>query len=98
MNKENLLNEWLQEERAAHIHGWDFSHIHGRYEEENDLPWDYGKVIHKYLSPQMKLLDIDTGGGEFLLSLHPPRLQCQCNRSISAQCGIMQRNIASSGN
>ncbi len=79
MNKESLLNEWLQEERAAHIHGWDFSHIHGRYEEENDLPWDYGKVIHKYLSPQMKLLDIDTGGGEFLLSLHHPA----CNVSAT---------------
>lgn len=35
-------NEWLQlwkaEEKAAHIHGWDFSHIHGRYTEETDLP------------------------------------------------------------
>ena len=33
MNKEQLLNEWLEEEKAAHIHGWDFSHIHGKYEE-----------------------------------------------------------------
>ena len=28
----------LKEERIAHIHGWDFSHIDGRYEEEGDLP------------------------------------------------------------
>lgn len=33
-----------KEEEAAHIHGWDFSHINGRYEEENDLPWDYEKL------------------------------------------------------
>lgn len=37
MNKEQLLNEWLEEEKVAHIHGWDFSHIHGKYEEENDF-------------------------------------------------------------
>lgn len=28
MNKEQLLKEWLEEEKAAHIHGWDFTHIY----------------------------------------------------------------------
>ena len=32
-----LRKEWEAEEKIAHIHGWDFSHIHGRYEEEDDL-------------------------------------------------------------
>lgn len=27
MNKEQLLNEWLKEEKVAHINGWDFSHL-----------------------------------------------------------------------
>ncbi len=75
MNQTNLLKEWLEEEKIAHIHGWDFSHISGRYEEENDLPWDYKTIINEYLQPTMKVLDIDTGGGEFLLSLgHPNEL------------------------
>lgn len=30
-----LIENWLEEEKNAHIQGWDFSHIHGRYEEEN---------------------------------------------------------------
>lgn len=73
-NKDELLRVWLQEEETAHIHGWDFSHINDRYEEEYDLPWDYEEIIKKYLRPEMKLLDMDTGGGEFLLSLgHPYR-------------------------
>lgn len=72
MNREKLLQEWLQEEEIAHIHGWDFSHIKDRYEEGKDLPWSYRDIIEKYLSPEMKLLDIDTGGGEFLLSLEYP--------------------------
>lgn len=74
MNKDLLKKEWLAEEEAAHIHGWDFSHINGRFEEETDLPWDYKNIVKKYLKPEDKLLDIDTGGGEFLLSLgHPCR-------------------------
>lgn len=74
MNREELRSIWKEEERVAHIHGWDFSHIRGRYEEEQDLPWDYAEIIGRYLTADMQLLDYDTGGGEFLLSLkHPYR-------------------------
>lgn len=66
--KERIEN-WKAEESIAHIRGWDFSHIDGRYTEETDLPWDYRSVIKQYLKPEMKILDMDTGGGEFLLSL-----------------------------
>lgn len=69
MDKKDLVEKWLEEEQVAYIKGWDFSHIHGRYEEENDLPWNYSEIIKKYLKPEAYLLDIDTGGGEFLLSL-----------------------------
>ena len=73
MDKNKLKEEWLKEEKKAHIHGWDFSHIHGRYSEEENLPWDFRTVINKYLKNNMKLLDIETGGGEFLLSLNHPK-------------------------
>lgn len=70
MNTEDLINAWKAEERIAHIHGWDFSHIRDRYTEEEDR--NYRETILQYLRPQMRLLDIDTGGGEFLLSLNHP--------------------------
>lgn len=72
MKKEELRTIWKKEEDVAHIHGWDFSHIYGRYEEEMDLPWDYEKIVKQYLKDEMKILDYDTGGGEFLLSLKHP--------------------------
>lgn len=68
----NLYAAWKAEESIAHIHGWDFSHISGRYEEETDMPWDYKAEILSRLTPAMRILDLDTGGGEFLLSLHHP--------------------------
>lgn len=72
MDTKKLKEIWKQEEQKAHICGWDFSHIHGRYEEENDLPWSYAAIIRSYLKENFRLLDIDTGGGEFLLSLRHP--------------------------
>lgn len=56
MNTEELINAWKAEERIAHIHGWDFSHIRDRYTEEEDLPWDYREIILRYLRPEMRLL------------------------------------------
>lgn len=71
MNRDKLIEAWLREEEIAHIHGWDFSHISGRH-EESPLPWSYREIILGRLTPGMKLLDMDTGGGEFLLSLNHP--------------------------
>ena len=71
MDMKEQIKSWKAEEEIAHIHGWDFSHIDGRYVEDS-LPWDYRQVIGEYLKPEMKLLDIDTGGGEFLLRLNHP--------------------------
>lgn len=74
MNREELLSRWKAEEQAAVMSGWDFSHIAGRM-EEGPLPWDYRGIIGNFLKPATRLLDMGTGGGEFLLSLgHDPRL------------------------
>ena len=67
-----LRKDWEAEEKTAHIHGWDFLHINNRYESDDDLPWDYRTIINENRTGSMKLLDYDTGGGEFLLSLGHP--------------------------
>lgn len=72
MNEKDLIKFLKSEEEIAYIHGWDFSHIDGRYSECTDFPWDYQKAIKNHLTPEKMLLDIDTGGGEFLLSLKHP--------------------------
>ena len=53
MNRNELYEIWKKEEEVAHIKGWDFSHIHGRYEEENDLPWDYEKIVDMQFVEQL---------------------------------------------
>ena len=63
---------WKEEEDQARIHGWDFSPIQNRFEEERDLPWNYRRLVQEYLREDMDLLDYDTGGGELLRSLGHP--------------------------
>lgn len=57
MNPDQLKEAWKKEEDMAHIHGWDFSHIHGRYEEQGDLPWNYDAIIRNILKDEMKILE-----------------------------------------
>lgn len=95
MNEIELISFWQKEESVAHIHGWDFSHIDGRYTEETDLPWDYQSIILHYLKPEMKLLDVDTGGGEFLLSLHHPHTNTSATEAYPSEYSAMQGNLAS---
>ncbi|MDO4863635.1 MAG: class I SAM-dependent methyltransferase [Ruminococcus sp.] len=76
MDTTKLIKSWLEEERSAQIHGWDFSHLDGRMiSGDDDLPWSFPERIARYIKPTDRILDIDTGGGEFLLSLgHSPVL------------------------
>lgn len=50
--------------------GWDFSYITGRMREE-PLSWDYRQFVLAKIKSADSLLDMDTGGGEFLSSLQP---------------------------
>lgn len=65
------LREILKDEENKVFKGWDFSHLENRWSCE-DLPWDYRELLENHLKPEQKLLDMGTGGGEFLLSLNHP--------------------------
>jgi len=64
-----LINYWNQEE-ARVFEGWDFSSIEA-YMTEDELPWDYETLVRPMIQNNLKVLDMGTGGGEFLLSLKP---------------------------
>ena len=94
MKQYNLIQQWKREEEIAHIHGWDFSHIDGRCVEDTDFPWgSYRQVIEYYLRPEMKLLDIDTGGGEFLLSLHHPHSNTAATENYPPNIELCQKTL-----
>src|SRR5579875_3514710 len=52
--------------------GWDFSYLDGRWVEDwSALTWDYRAAIEARLPTTRSLLDLGTGGGEFLALLEP---------------------------
>ncbi|HEY5561377.1 MAG TPA: class I SAM-dependent methyltransferase [Clostridiaceae bacterium] len=65
-----LKEYWLSEEKKS-FQGWNFSYIDKRKSQE-PLPWDYGNIVHQHLKTNSKLLDMGTGGGEYLLTLNHP--------------------------
>lgn len=68
---EQFKRIWQGEEECA-FSGWDFSHLDGRWTDA-ELPWDYRAEVLDGLAPEHRLLDMGTGGGEFLMTLgHPP--------------------------
>jgi SAM-dependent methyltransferase len=64
------ITQWYKDEEKS-FQGWDFSYLKGRWKEEK-LPWSYDKIVRSYLKPEHKILDMGTGGGEYLLSLNHP--------------------------
>ncbi|MDD2578706.1 MAG: class I SAM-dependent methyltransferase [Eubacteriales bacterium] len=70
MNIDQLRQQWESEENQT-FRGWDFSCLDGRWHSEA-LPWDYRALIQSKLNQTDRLLDMGTGGGEFLLSLKHP--------------------------
>jgi SAM-dependent methyltransferase len=70
MNDENLKKYLLSEEQES-FQGWDFSYLDGRWESE-PLSFDYTQILNNYRRSTDILLDMGTGGGEFIKSLGHP--------------------------
>ena len=53
------------------MEGWDFSWLQERAPVTQKLPWSYGALAREAAKGGRRMLDMGTGGGEFLAGLHP---------------------------
>jgi hypothetical protein len=60
----------IAERLEAPVRGWDLSRLEGRAEEARP-PWDYAAIVREATASSRRMLDVDTGGGEFLARLAP---------------------------
>jgi len=75
MNRTELIDTWLREERQPFI-GWDFSYLNGRM-TEGQVPWSYLDRAAELMAQSSSVIDLETGGGVKLLSLRqhwPPKV------------------------
>jgi len=74
--KKRSYEELVQEALAQEFSGWDFSWMKGRY-YESDPYWNYRDLVIERMKKVSSMLDMGTGGGEFLASLPDlPKLTC----------------------
>jgi hypothetical protein len=95
MDKEKLLELWKSEEDFPFT-GWDFSHIEGRYEEE-PVPWDYRGIVKSQMHPCTVMLDMGTGGGEFLISLAPISGRTYATESYPPNIDLATKKLSERG-
>lgn len=69
LNDQELF-EYSISEYNKPFSGWDFSHIHSRMKEDK-LTWNYEETVLNETRNVNYLLDMGTGGGEFLSTLAP---------------------------
>ena len=67
---EKSFDELVQDGLSLSFSGWDFAVIGDRWTSSRSS-WGYSKLVRQRLEGVMRLLDMDTGGGEFLASLAP---------------------------
>lgn len=81
------------------ITGWDFGYLeHTGRMAESPLPWSYYNELLPYLKPDVTLLDMGTGGGEFL-SLLPDKnqLKIYATESYPENISVATKRLATFG-
>lgn len=86
------LLERLRAEETEPFAGWDFSHLRGRMVEESE-PWDYTGLVLNALPTTTSLLDMGTGGGEFLIGLRPLPPDTRATESYAPNLPIARRRL-----
>ncbi|MFC6315079.1 SAM-dependent methyltransferase [Lapidilactobacillus achengensis] len=89
------VEQWQAESQLA-MHGWDFSHLDGRWTNE-PLPWDYQAVVKANLKDELMWLDVDTGGGELMDSFGHPTNKTVVTEGWGPNLQLLRAKYATSG-
>ncbi|MFY8331291.1 class I SAM-dependent methyltransferase [Vagococcus carniphilus] len=97
MDQENRLTSWLESEnRQKSFEGWDFSSIQENFWQE-ETSWDYTEIVRHYLKPDMRLLDMGTGGGELLTHFSHPFHQTSVTEGWEKNYQLLLTTLAKKG-
>ena len=74
----------LAEADARDMSGWDFGWLDGRM-TSSGLPWDYPAIVDEWVSTSSSVLDMGTGGGEFLSVVRGPARAHRRDRGMASE-------------
>jgi SAM-dependent methyltransferase len=88
--------EQIEAAEAAAFQGWDFSYLRGRW-LEREPHWSYEATVREALAGAGSLLDMGTGGGEFLASLTPLPADTAATEGYAPNVPLARRRLAPLG-
>lgn len=82
----------------VNLKGWDFGELttSGRM-TETALPWDYRSIIIPQMQKIRRMLDMGTGGGEFLKTLAPLPFETFATEGYEPNVKIAEENLSAYG-
>ncbi len=89
-------DELIADALGAPVRGWDFSWLGGRAGETRP-PWDYAAIVREAAASSRRMLDIDTGGGEFLARLAPFPGSVVATEGYAPNVGVARERLAPLG-
>jgi len=97
IKKDIKLYKRLKQEEKKNFSGWDFRYISktGRCQEE-PLSYSYGSKVLSYIENSERLLDMGTGGGEFLNLLKELPEETYATEGYKPNLKIAEKNLSKS--
>lgn len=92
IQNEARFQELIEEAAKAEFSGWDFSWMQGR-SFEPDLFWSYRELVQANMVGARSVLDMGTGGGEFLASFAPFELEVSATESYPPNIPIAKERL-----
>lgn len=82
----------------VNLTGWDFSALTsaGRM-KETPLPWNYAEIVKMHIPAAQRMLDMGTGGGEFLKTLAPLPAETYATEGYAPNVEIAEANLSPLG-
>ena len=87
-----VFERLVQEAMDSDFSGWDFSAFEDRWVEEPPS-WEYRALVEERLRDATALLDMGTGGGEFLSSLKPLPVTCLATEAYEPNVPVARSNL-----
>ncbi|MGD0251013.1 MAG: class I SAM-dependent methyltransferase, partial [Thermoplasmata archaeon] len=82
----------VRDAQALPVSGWDTSPVEGRWTHRSP-PWDYRRSVLELSASTRTLLDLGTGGGEFLATLAPLPPSTYATEGYAANVPIARRRL-----
>ena len=86
------FDQWINEATCTPLVGWDLSFLKGRY-LETPPSWDFRSRIQEFLPQASAMLDMGTGGGEFLQSLGSLPADTIATEGFEPNVAVASRNL-----